>query len=315
MIMCRDSHPRESDPDDREGGFVLVAVLWLLVSLAGLAGALSVYLVSTAQRLSLDDARLRSAALVPAGLELAAYKLLALPKPQRPAAGAFSFRLDHAQVSVAFRSEAARIDLNHASKQMLAALLEGLGARADRAGEYAERIVGWRTPPAETGADTERDLYRTAGADYMPRTAPFANVEELRLVLNLPPALVDKAMPFVTVFSGRREVDPLEAAPEVVAALPGMTPDQLKSFLEQRAGLRRDVRSLNAALGPARAAATLEVADAVRVWITIGFDGGRRAATEAVILLGDGDDPYRVLSWRDDVDAPGMLKQAGRAPR
>ncbi|WP_316189398.1 type II secretion system protein GspK [Bradyrhizobium sp. SZCCHNRI2013] len=315
MMMWRQKHPRDPDPDDREGGFVLIAVLWLLVSLAGLAGALSVYLVSTSQRLSLDDARLRSAALASAGLEVAAYRLSASPKPQRPAAGAFSFRLDHAQVSVAFRSEAARIDLNQASRQMLANLFEVLGARADKAGEYAERIVGWRTPPADNVADAERDLYRTAGADYMPRSAPFANVEELRLVLNLPPPLVDKAMSFVTVFSGRREIDALEAAPEVVAALPGMTQEQLKSFLDQRAGLRRDVRSLNAALGPARAGATLEVADAVRVWVTIGFDGGRRAATEAVILLGDGEDPYRVLAWRDDVNTPGMLRPTGKAPR
>ncbi|WP_316158050.1 type II secretion system protein GspK [Bradyrhizobium sp. SZCCHNRI3016] len=315
MMMWRQKHPRTPDPDDREGGFVLVAVLWLLVSLAGLAGALSVYLVSTSQRLSLDDARLRSAALASAGLELAAYRLSASPKPQRPAAGAFSFRLDHAQVSVTFRSEAARIDLNQASRQMLANLFEVLGARADKAGEYAERIVGWRTPPADNVADAERDLYRKAGADYMPRSAPFANVEELRLVLNLPPQLVDKAMSYVTVFSGRREIDALEAAPEVVAALPGMTQDQLKGFLDQRAGLRRDVRSLNAALGPARAGTTLEVADAVRVWVTIGFDGGRRAATEAVILLGDGEDPYRVLAWRDDGNAPGMLRQTGKAPR
>ncbi len=314
MLMWRQKHPRDSDLDDREGGFVLVAVLWLLISLAALAGALSVYLVSTSQRLSLDDARLRSAALASAGLELAAYRLSASPKPQRPAAGAFSFRLDHAQVSVTFRSEAARIDLNQASRQMLANLFEVLGARTDKAGEYAERIVGWRTLPADN-PDAERDLYRTAGADYMPRTAPFANVEELRLVLNVPPALADKAMSFVTVFSGRREIDALEAAPEVVAALPGMTQDQLKSFLDQRGGLHRDVRSLNAALGPARAGATLEVADAVRVWVTIGFDGGRRAATEAVILLGDGEDPYQVLAWRDDLDAAGIRRQTGKAPR
>jgi general secretion pathway protein K len=307
MIMRRDAQP-----GDREGGFVLVAVLWILISLAGLAGALSVYLASTAQRLSLDDARLRSAALVSAGLELTAYKLSAPAKPLRRPAGSFSFRLDHAHVAVTFRSETARIDLNHASKQMLANLFAVLGARADDAGEYAERIIGWRTPPAENAADAERDLYRTAGADHMPRAAPFANVEELRLVLNLPPALVDRAMPFLTVFSGRREIDALEAAPEVVAALPGMTQDLLKTFLDQRAGLRRESRSITSLLGPARAGATLEVADAVRVWITISFDAGRRAATEAVILLGDGDDPYRILSWRDDFDAPAMLRQAGK---
>ena len=302
---------RQSQPDDREGGFVIVAVLWMLISLAGLAGILSVYLVTTAKGLSLEDDRLRSAALASASLELAAYQLSSLQKAQRAPAGSFSFRLDHALVSVAYQSEAARIDLNHASKQMLANLFGVLGARADAASAYAERVVGWRTPSSESAGDAERALYRAAGADYMPRTAPFANVEELRLVLNLPAALVDRAMPFVTVFSGRREIDALEAAPEVVASLPGVTQDLLKTFLAQRAGLRRETRSM-LALGPARAGATLEVADAVRVSIMIGFDGGRRAAAEAVILLDDGDEPYRILSWRDDIDAPAMLRQSGK---
>jgi general secretion pathway protein K len=35
---------------------------------------------------------------------------------------------------------------------------------------------------------------------------------------------------------------------------------------------------------------------------SIAFDNGRRAATEAVILLDGGDDPYRILSWRDDAE-------------
>jgi len=50
----------------------------------------------------------------------------------------------------------------------------------------------------------------------------------------------------------------------------------------------------------------------MRVWVTIAFDAGRRTATEAVILLGNSDGPYQVLSWRDDFDAPALLRQAGK---
>jgi general secretion pathway protein K len=308
MIMCRD-HRREN----RESGFILVPVLWILLALAGLAGLLSVYLINTAQALSLDDNHLRSTALVSAGLELTAYQLSSSAKPLRPAAGSFSFRLDRARVSVAFQSEAARIDLNHASKEMLANFLQVLGAGADDAGEYADRIVGWRTPPSDAAPEAERSLYRAARADHMPRGAPFANVEELRLVLHLPPALVDRAMPFVTVFSGRREIDALEAAPEVVASLPRMTQDLMKSFLEQRGSLHRDARSLATALGPARQGATVEVGDSVRVRTLIAFDNGRKASSEAVIVLDGGDDPYKILSWRDDGDATAMRSQSGKA--
>jgi len=300
-------------PQRRDDGFIIVPVLWILLTLASLAGIVSVYLANTAVALSLNDDRLRSAALVSASLELTAYKL-STAKPLRPAAGSFSFRLNHARVSVAFQPEAARIDLNHASKAMLSNLFQVLGARARDASHYADRIIAWRTPPSDDAPEAESSLYRAAGLGRSPRGAPFGNVGELWLVLDLPPALVDRAMPFVTVFSGRREIDAFDAAPEVVASLPEMTPELLKSFLEQRASLPRDAGSLIATLGPARGGATVEGGDAVRVRTAIAFDNGRQAATEAVILLDAGDDPYRVLSWRDDTETTAVRGPNRRTP-
>jgi general secretion pathway protein K len=43
---------------------------------------------------------------------------------------------------------------------------------------------------------------------------------ELWLVLGLAPAMVERALPFLTVFSGSPSIDAMVAAPEVVAALP-----------------------------------------------------------------------------------------------
>ncbi len=300
--------------ENREGGFIIVPVLWILLTLASLAGILSVYLVNTAAALSLNDDHLRSAALVSASLELTAYKLSSTAKAQRPPAGLFFFRLDHARVSVAFQSEAARIDLNHASKEMFANFFQVLGASPRDASGYADRIVGWRTPPSDVAPDAESSLYRAAGVSHLPRGAPFATIEELWLVLDLPAALVERAIPFVTVFSGRREIDVLDAAPEVVASLPKMTPALLKSFLEQRASPAPDINSIAAALGPAQAGATIEGGDTARVRTAIAFDNGRQAATEAVIRLDTGDDPYRILSWRDDTENTAVRAQHGKAP-
>ena len=57
---------------------------------------------------------------------------------------------------------------------------------------------------------------------------------------------------------------------------------------------------------------TVEGGKAVRVRTTITFDNGRQAATEAVILLGGGDDPYHVLSWRDDAEPAAARATFGR---
>ncbi|HEX9590117.1 MAG TPA: type II secretion system minor pseudopilin GspK, partial [Bradyrhizobium sp.] len=201
-----------------ERGFVIVAVLWILAALAALATIFSVYLSNSAQALAVHDTGLKAEALVSASLELTAYQLLLAGDKARPALGSFHFRLDNADVLVSFTSEAARIDLNFAPKEMLANLFAGLGADQQAAKEYADRIVGWRTRPTANAANDEEALYGAAGLAYSPRQALFAHVNELSLVLGLTPVLIDRALPFVTVFSGSSNVDVLVAPPEIIAA-------------------------------------------------------------------------------------------------
>jgi general secretion pathway protein K len=286
-----------------EHGFVIVAVLWIIAALSALAMIFAVYLSNSAQALAVNDAGLKAEALVSASIELTAYQLSLAGDKARPSQGSFHYRLDNAETLVSFVSETARIDLNLAPKDMLANLLSGLGARSEDAGRYADRIIGWRTPPKADAADDEGALYRAAGLTYSPRQAPFAHANELALVLGLPPALVERALPFVTVFSGQPKINPLAAAPEVIAALPGMTPSALKEFLRERPALSSDTAAIATALGPAQANATIEKTDFFRILTTIKFDNGRRTSSEVVIKLGSEEEPFRVLSWQDDVAA------------
>jgi general secretion pathway protein K len=292
-----------------ERGFVIIAVLWILAALAALATIFSVYLSNSAQALAVNDSGLKAEALVSASLELTTYQLLLAGDKARPALGSFRFRLDNADVLVSFTSEAARIDLNFASKEMLANLFAVLGADQQAAKEYADRTVGWRTRPKADRANDEEALYGAAGLGYSPRQSLFTHVNELSLVLGLPPILVDRALPFVTVFNGSSNVDVLIAVPEVIAALPGMTPSALKDFLSQRSALSRDSPAIATALGPAQANATVPKSAAFRVLTTIQFDNGRRMSSEVVIALGGEKDPYRVLSWQDDVAAGRRSRQ------
>jgi general secretion pathway protein K len=157
-------------------------------------------------------------------------------------------------------------------------------------------------PPKAESAEDEVSLYRAAGLAYSPRRAPFVHVNELALVLGLPPALVDRALPFVTIFSGSQKVNVLVAAPEVLAALPGMTPSGLKQFLTERPALPENMAAIATALGPAQASATIEKSKIFRILTRVNFDNGRRTSTEVVIGLKGGDDPYRVLSWQDHAE-------------
>jgi general secretion pathway protein K len=293
---CR---PRTSARD----GFIIVAVLWILIALATLASIYSIYIGNSALALSVMDDGLQAEALVSSSVELTAYRLTVPTKERRPTRGGFGFRLDRANVVVTFSSETARIDLNAAPKSLLAGLFATLGASNDNADQYADRILGWRTTLKPEAQANEADLYRSTGLPYLPRGASFAHVSELWLVQGLPSALVGRAMPFVTVYSGRSEINVFDAPPEVIAALPGMTPARLNNFLAQRETASPEAESLPRLLGPDQPNVTAEGSNAFRLRIHIAFDNGRQTESEVVILLDGTDEPFHVLSWRNDIDA------------
>ena len=295
------SMPYSATPRTTPDGFIVVAVLWILGALAALVSIYAVFVIDTATAFGVHDDRLRAEALVSAAIELTAYQLTASSE-SRPPRGHFGFRLGSANVAAEFRSEAARIDLNAAPKEVLIGLFATLGARRDDAENYANRIIGWRTAPPN-GQDLEASAYRTAGLRYAPRGGRFPHVNELSLVLGLPTALVERALPFVTVYSGRPQVNVLEAEPEVIAALPGMTRDRLNSVMAQREATPGNGQLLMPLLGPAQGYATTESSRASRVTVGIAFDNGRQAGSEVVILVfEEGNEPFSVLSWRDKLD-------------
>jgi type II secretory pathway component PulK len=153
----------------------------------------------------------------------------------------------------------------------------------------------------------EVEAYKEAGYPYAPRQAPFENVLELPLVLGIPPHIVERVLPLVTVFSGSAQIDVRVASPEVLSALPNVTPEEVQKVLAQRASEplsgKDSGKDLLQLLGSARASANASPNPAARVVMQIRLDNGRMARAEAVILVSqDADEPYRILSWRDDTD-------------
>ena len=278
-------------------GFITIAVLWILGGLSVLVSIYAAYVVNTASAFAAYDDHLKADALVSAALELTAYQQQATSAQSRPTHGAFSFRLGQANVAVEFRSEAARIDLNTAPKQLLLGLFITLGARPEDAENYATRVIGWRTPQS-VGQDAEAAGYRLARVGYQPRGAKFPHVNELSLVRDLPLSLVERALPFVTVYSGRPQINIFDAAPAVIAALPGMTVERVNEFLVKRQASPEKAKQL---LPPeAQQFVTLEGSNAYRVTVSINFDNGHAENAEVVLLLFEaGDQPFAILSWLD----------------
>jgi general secretion pathway protein K len=321
-------------PRSSQRGFVIIAVLWILVALSALATIFSVYLANSARALGATDIGIEAEALTSASLELTAYRLLLADEKSRPAQGSFRFRLDDADAFVTYTSEAARVDLNQAPKELLDGLFEVLGVEPKAAGDLADRIVGWRTKskpntandPSSNATSTsasnatssaapkpgedEGALYLAAGLNYAPRGGPFAHVDELSLVLGATPAIVERVLPFVTVYSKSAKVDVLLAPPEVVAALPGMTPEVLNEFSNGRRTSSEAVIALGNSGNKGNVGGASQNPSAP--------DGNPKDASSRdgnAGVKGDAKDkePYSILSWQDQVETmPRPPRQAGR---
>jgi general secretion pathway protein K len=327
-----------------ENGFVLIAVLWILAALATLASIYSSYTVNTATASRVADDRVQAEASIRAGVEMAVFRQLALPEKARPARGGFDMRVGRTKVTVRFRSEAARIDLNAAQADLLAGLFTAVGVDSSRAEIFAQRIVGWRTK-ARAGADAKQDANAPAGTDatnapagaaapnaqpgvgatnaqvgdpakedklyaeqhmpYPPRHAPFDNALELSLLPGISLAVVGRVLPFVTVFSGREGIDVSSADTTVLSALPDMTPQILSAVLNARVTDPGDGRTLLALLGPAKSHATADTSKEFRASISVEFDKGRRIQAEVVFRLKDqGDKDNKDKGDKDESGVP-----------
>ena len=107
-----------SRPKSGSDGFIIVAVLWILAALATLVSVYAIFVTNSAIAVNASNDAIIADPLVSAGVELAAYQLVGVKKEDRPAVGNFSARVGTAQLTVVFQTEAARIDLNAAPKEI-----------------------------------------------------------------------------------------------------------------------------------------------------------------------------------------------------
>lgn len=293
-------------PRAGDRGFILVTVLWILAALAAFTAVYAVYVSDTASASAVRTETLRADGLVVAAVELAALRLLSVPAQDRPFSGEVRFRMGEANVSARFADEAARIDLNSAAPPVLAGLFQVLGVPEQAAKTYAASIVAWRTPARGsnsigTGSAASGSRTSALGDDEAAKgQGAFAHAAELARVPGLPTDVVAAALPYLTVYAGRREVNPELAGPVVRAALAkaGQGMDDIDNATFATSG---DDKAGGDGTAIAGASGITTVAgDTARVTVRVTFDNGRKQGAEAVILLRDfGVDPYRVLLWRD----------------
>ena len=227
-----------------DSGFVLVAVLWILAALATLASIYSVYAVNTADGSHVGDDRVQAEASIRAGVEMAVFQQLAVPEKARPSHGAFRLRIGRTKVAVDFRSEAARIDLNAAQKDLLAGLFAAVGVDAKRAGTFADRVIGWRTKANANAAANPTPALPTPTPPPTPTPAPPTPT---------PPPMPARPTPTLPPTPGAdANTSPRRAAAANTSSNAGGAGRRRQRRGQRSAALRRTARPLPAASGAVR---------------------------------------------------------------
>lgn len=258
-------------------GFVLVAVIWLCALLAAFAIAVSLSVRShalyvrnaisgsLAQGVADGLVRITALRLADGGSVLAGQ-----PSDGRWQACRWP-GIARAWLSV--QNQAGLVDLNTAPTGLLVALFSGLGLARPEAVALAAALQDYRDADhlAQQGG-AEPAAY--PGRAHGPKNAPFEAVEELDQLPGIPPALLARLLPLVTVATQQAGID-VSLAPAALLQALGMS---------RRAG--QGAFSISATSRVSAVSAAVELADGTRVL--------RRAMIERVDQPGL---PFVVTAW------------------
>ncbi len=268
-----------SVPRDRQGGFALLIVLWGLVLIAFLIG----HVASTGRAAADIAGSLQRRAILQAqvqgGVQTAIFHVLDQGDGYWPADGASHvLTIPGGAMTIRITDESDKINVNRASPALLAALFRNLGANAGMANDLATEIADWREAgnrpwPAKTAA------YLAASLSYLPPEAPFQNQDELLLLPGMSPALLQAALPHLTLFS---TAGPRPTSPDPV----------VRAALRDGGSLQDDAQNLG------------DHASVDVVCITVSATGraGGAAVRQAVVSLrssSSADPAVRIMAWSD----------------
>jgi general secretion pathway protein K len=274
-----------------------VVVLWVLALVSVLVLTYGFSVRSDLLIVRNQNERLQAQATADAGVTLAILGIFdPSPGGQWRADGSvrvLPYRQGSIRVNV--QDERGKIDLNAAPDTFFRSLFQTLDVTSAVGESLIADIDNFRNPGFVGTVSLAAERFAAA-----PPRNPFLTVDELRLLPNVTPAVYDAIAPFVTVYSGRPQVDPYTASPEVVRSIPGIRPEEAEAFLATRSGANAPLPFAPPHLtGVARYIfrSPLEV-------FTIHSEGltpmGTRFIREATAeLTGFPEAPYRFLAWRE----------------
>ena len=180
-------------------GFALLIVLWSVVLLALLTTGITASGRTDVQLATNVRHAAAAQAAADAGIAAAAFHVSDAPglawladgRPQQLPFGSYA-------LTIRILDEDRKVNPNFAPADLLAALLSASGADPTQAQALALSIAAWHDPSVH---DQVVAQYRAAGMAAAPTGGPFRSLDELRLVIGMTPALLDRLRPHLSVYA------------------------------------------------------------------------------------------------------------------
>lgn len=275
-------------------GIALIAVLGFLAVMSLIAMGVVSVARTTLSGASRHLARAQAQAAVESAVDTAANTL---SEARGTAPSILSrpriFEVAGFRVKVSVRPERAKIDLNFADTDLLAALFRAAGTGPDKAQALAAAIEDWRDGDDLVHLNgAEKRQYEEAGLAYAPANRLFATVGELQFLLGMDATLFACIRPQLTTLTQAPGIQVESASPMIRRELgldqpgttdPGIVVDQLIApgdVYEITAELDDDARHL------------------------------RRAERVSVRITGNPDDPFWILDIQPSAPVDDAARRA-----
>ena len=282
-----------------ERGFVLVSVLWAVALASLLVSALNSSARTSAMISSAETAVAQLEFAADAAVELAVARI-STSGPQRWIADGrtYTLSLDRISLAITVQHAAGLIDLNTTDPEKMGSLLSGLLANPTQARELQTYILEQRAN-ARAAAQSSLTFFeqnRDGDANDKP-VLVFRDVSDLLNSPNLNRRTYRQLYPFLTVFSGNKNIDLAYAPSALLKVFPETATDRNQKSAELR---RRETEPTILANNSGQLETDNNViGEAFHISIRATTKSMRQSLTTSVVIMTDsGSKPYRSLSWQ-----------------
>jgi general secretion pathway protein K len=316
MIWTRKRPVVSNAPEDaRQRGLALLIVLWIIVSAALVVSAFNAAVRSGVSFVGSEVQLTRTEALLDAGVEIAAARLMDEEEARRWQPDATRHDVAFAGVELAITIEDANglVDLNKADKELLMGLLRQFAGSELKAGQLRDHILrarGKPSTPRRTSKETMEsrpfvEPERNPAATASNEIPAFIDVGQLRGLEGMTVELYRAIAPLVTVYSEDGRINPLAAPEEVLGSVPGLSRRDIEMLrAAPRAPKKEQAEEQEAMLGEIARRAGAYLTDkpgpAFIVAVEVLSPGAKKGA-RAVYVIATGLDesaPYRLIAKR-----------------